>query len=479
MSTATVPAPLIATRPFRPWGPWCVLLADAAALELSLFLGWLVRMLLLDWWPVAIGPRQYQGMALGILLVVLAYHLMGLYPGYGMGPVERLRGRVWATLIVFSLLIGWDYLVQDRQWSRGILLATLGFALVLPPLAESSVRQILRQLGHDGMPVAILGAGATGALVIRSLRREPSIGLVPVAAFDDDPSKRTSPLEGVPVLGPLSAARLLNGQVRTAILAMPSLDRGRLARLVNGLHFPQVILIPDLPGLQSLWTVSRDLGGVLGLELKRNLLLASNRRLKQALDAVLGLPLFLLSLPLIAVGALWIKWRSPGPAFFSQLREGEDGRTIRIWKLRTMHVDAERVLEDRLASHPEERRLWETHYKLERDPRVIPGVGRLLRRFSLDELPQLWSVLKGEMSLVGPRPFPYYHLESFSTEFRSLRRSVPPGLTGLWQVSDRSAGSLEVQESCDSYYIRNWSPWLDLYVLARTVRAVLLPRGAY
>ena len=154
-------------------------------------------------------------------------------------------------------------------------------------------------------------------------------------------------------------------------------------------------------------------------------------------------------------------------------------KRIGVLKLRTMYKDAEKRLVDHLAENPDVRDEWERFFKLRKDPRILPGVGRFLRRTSLDELPQVLNVLRGDMSLVGPRPFPDYHLEKFDRRFCDIRSSVLPGLTGFWQISARSDGDLGVQESLDSYYIRNWSVWLDLYVMMRTFIIVIRGTGAY
>jgi lipopolysaccharide/colanic/teichoic acid biosynthesis glycosyltransferase len=222
----------------------------------------------------------------------------------------------------------------------------------------------------------------------------------------------------------------------------------------------------------------RNLGGLIGVEFTNNLLHWRNRLLKRIIDVVLGSLLLLFAVPLIALGGLCVKLFSSGPLFFNQVREGINGRLIKVRKIRTMYQDAEQRLEACLAANPELRCEWEVRYKLTHDPRIISGVGSVLRRWSVDELPQLWNVVTGEMSLVGPRPFPEYHLQQFSPAFRELRRRVRPGLTGMWQVTVRSEGDLEAQERHDTYYIRNWSVWLDLHILGRTVLAVLMGRGA-
>jgi lipopolysaccharide/colanic/teichoic acid biosynthesis glycosyltransferase len=170
---------------------------------------------------------------------------------------------------------------------------------------------------------------------------------------------------------------------------------------------------------------------------------------------------------------------SPGPVLFGQLRAGKNGRQFRMWKLRTMYPNAEARLSSYLTQNPSARAEWERHFKLRTDPRVLPAVGTFLRKTSIDELPQLWNVIRGDMSLVGPRPFPTYHLEHFTPSFQALRTHVAPGITGLWQTSARSNGDLRDQEFHDTFYIRNWSPWLDLYILSRTAYAVLTTKGAF
>jgi lipopolysaccharide/colanic/teichoic acid biosynthesis glycosyltransferase len=202
------------------------------------------------------------------------------------------------------------------------------------------------------------------------------------------------------------------------------------------------------------------------------------RRVKRIVDLTAALLLAIVIAPIVGLAAVLIKICDPGPAFYCQTRIGHGGRLFRMYKLRTMYCDAEQRLKQLIESSPEARREWEAYCKLSRDPRVLGGVGNFLRRSSLDELPQLLNVIQGDMSLVGPRPFPAYHVERFDPAFQSLRASVVPGLTGMWQVSSRSNGNLQTQEIQDTYYIEHWSPWLDVFILLKTLPAALLAHGA-
>jgi Undecaprenyl-phosphate galactose phosphotransferase WbaP len=328
----------------------------------------------------------------------------------------------------------------------------------------------------------VLGAGETARLLIRKLHERPELGMKPVACLDDDDEK-LGDCAGVPVPGGLSMAPEIaeSHGIRRLVVAMPGVERSRLVAIVerNGAPFRRITVIPDLFGLASLSVSPHDMGGVLGLEVRQNLLNPVNRVVKRTLDTLVAAVVGLAALPVMLVAAVWIKRVSPGPVFYTQVRDGHWGRQIPVRKLRSMHPGADELLDRHLSHNPAARAEWLRFYKLRDDPRVLPRIGHFLRRTSLDELPQLWSVIRGEMSLVGPRPFPDYHLDRFDPEFRRFRARVRPGLTGLWQVSARGEGDLTLQQELDTYYIRNWSLWLELDILARTVGVVLRGRGAY
>lgn len=199
---------------------------------------------------------------------------------------------------------------------------------------------------------------------------------------------------------------------------------------------------------------------------------------KRAFDLAATVVLGILVLPIIGAAGALIKIIDPGPAFYVQRRIGRDGHNIRIFKIRSMYRDSEERLEQHLKSDSAARLEWDRYFKLKNDPRVLPVLGRFIRRFSIDELPQLWNVIRGDMSLVGPRPFPPYHVKIFHPDVQRKRASVLPGLTGLWQISARSDGDVDVQQELDLLYIENASIWLDLYILLLTVPAVICGKGA-
>jgi lipopolysaccharide/colanic/teichoic acid biosynthesis glycosyltransferase len=312
----------------------------------------------------------------------------------------------------------------------------------------------------------------------------------PRALDSSPPSLRTSAppvrargmfaeVEGVPVVGDLSLAPVLSQRlkIRYAILAMPGLDSQKLLRLSEqvGGFFTHMLIIPDLFGFGSLGVPARDIGGVLGLEVQQRLLLPWSRFAKRALDV--GLTVFggLCILPLLLLIATLIKLDSRGPILYWQPRLGRDGRHFPAAKFRSMYGDGEARLQKLLESDPKLKAEYEEFHKLARDPRIT-RIGRILRKYSLDELPQLLSVLSGDMSLVGPRPYLEREVKDMEgLEIVILRAT--PGMTGMWQVSDRNTTGFSERLKMDVHYVRNWSPWLDIYILARTFEVVIRGTG--
>jgi Undecaprenyl-phosphate galactose phosphotransferase WbaP len=269
------------------------------------------------------------------------------------------------------------------------------------------------------------------------------------------------------------------GAISYAIVAMPELPRAKLLALLES-HtgaFRNLLIVPDLNGISSLGSETKDLCRQLTLEVRRSLLLPSAQIIKRMVDVVLAVLVGILVLPACLMLYLLLKLESRGPALYTQSRIGRNGKTFRIWKFRSMVQDAQSVLKEYLERHPELKSEWDRDHKLKSDPRIT-RLGRFLRKTSLDELPQLWNVLKGDMSLVGPRPIVEAEVLKYGAGYL-LYTQVTPGITGLWQVSGRNDTTYSERVALDSYYVRNWSPWLDVYVLGKTVKVVLAGEGAY
>jgi exopolysaccharide biosynthesis polyprenyl glycosylphosphotransferase len=282
---------------------------------------------------------------------------------------------------------------------------------------------------------------------------------------------------GVPHLGPIEATPQIVAEqhIDEVVFVMPPHQRAQIVRLSLQLQQHPVMLhmAPDVIDLAFARTSVQTLGGVPVISLRESTLTEPQRAFKRFFDVVASALLLVLLAPVIGLLALAIKLESPGPVFFSQERIGQHGRRFRIIKFRSMYADAEQHWRE-VARRDAEGRLL---HKNSDDPRVT-RVGRKLRRTSMDELPQLFNVLRGEMSLVGPRPeMPYVAAEYEPWQWQRFR--VPPGMTGWWQVNGRSDWPMHLHTDDDLYYIQNYSFWLDLRILLKTVGVVFRGHGAY
>lgn len=396
---------------------------------------------------------------------------MGLYPAIGVPPRTEARKSGLSTLFLFGA-----FFLAGLAWGAGAaaqwMLVIGGVThLVLTPVLRSFTRKLMARFDWWTQPLLIFGDGPAAQRLAAFYTKRPDLGLIPVLV----------PNEALEADGPGSAVRTLSSQHRAVCAAIPwdatagDPPAGLLRESFN--TFPHLLIVPDTSHALGAWKEVTDLGGVAGIRAGKGLLFPMPRAVKRVSDSTLALMLVLFCLPLFVMIALMVKLTSRGPIFYGHERIGRDRKRFRAWKFRSMHMNAGELLQQHFLEHPEAREEWAKDQKLRDDPRLTP-VGRFLRRTSLDELPQLWNVIRGDMSLVGPRPIVDNEVGKYGTEFERYM-SVPPGITGLWQVSGRNNTTYEERIRLDALYVENWSLTLDAYILGKTVGVVFTGDGAY
>jgi exopolysaccharide biosynthesis polyprenyl glycosylphosphotransferase len=455
-------------------------LADGMAVSGALFLASAIRFETF----FSGGPSRTLDYTLLTVLAtpvwIVIFWLYGLYePRQVLSPVNEFKQVFHGVLTGFVVILVADSILRlelARSWA--LIALACGFVVVAAErLAVRKVLHFLRRRGGDASRTIVLGANHEARTVARTLEREGWLGYQIIGFVDDGATPGTEVADAHTVLGPTTELKeLIEEHNATLVLvAASAYDAPKLNRLFWELQDVDVDLqiTSGTIDLMASRMIVQSVGGVPLFYVRRTGMDKAQRMLKRTLDVVVSAIGLLLLSPLLAAIALWIKIDSTGPVFFTQIRVGRDGRLFKVWKFRTMVADAEqrRAELEPLSEGPG------LLFKLKEDPRITRA-GRRLRRFSFDELPQLWNVLVGDMSLVGPRPALPAEVDQYDDWVRN-RLKVKPGMTGLWQVSGRTETSFADYVRYDLFYIQNWSLSLDLWVLWRTFRAVLSGEGAH
>jgi exopolysaccharide biosynthesis polyprenyl glycosylphosphotransferase len=454
-------------------------LADAMAVSAALLLASIIRFELLPGSPAA--RLDYALITLFSTPVWLVlFWIYRLYePRQVLSPVNEFK-QVFHGVVGGVVLIFIADSLFNLNLARGWALIALGCSLVLVAGERLVVRKTLhffRRRGGDATRTLVVGANHEGHTIARTLQRESWLGYKILGFVDDQITRGEAAGPAGEVLGTTAEIKQLidEHRVTLVLIASTAFDATRLNRLFWELQDIDVdlqITSGTIDLMASRMTV-QSVAGMPLLYVRRTGIDRTQRTIKRTID-ILGsfVGLVVLS-PVLAAFALWIRKDSPGGAFFKQERAGRDGEPFLCWKFRTMIADAEsrRAELEHLSEGPG------LLFKLKEDPRIT-AVGRRLRAWSLDELPQLWNVLRGEMSLVGPRPALPSEVEQYDDWVRN-RLKVKPGMTGLWQVSGRTDTSFSDYVRYDLFYIQNWSLALDLWIMWRTLRAVTTREGAH
>ncbi|MBW6466268.1 MAG: undecaprenyl-phosphate galactose phosphotransferase WbaP [Brevefilum sp.] len=423
-------------------------------------------------WPLIINSLVF----FVIFTVILAW-LNGLYPGFGLAAVQEMQ-KVLYVVGLAAVFLGVILFLQQlgMAFSRMIFVLTWFLSALFMMLGRFAIRNRFSRFPWWGIPMIVIGSQDRIAPVIEKLLQTRRLGFRPVYYFDpgvmaDQPISGVLPLNNQQALKDL----VIQSKIQHVVLTDPVADFDLVEFEWMRDVFPNILFILDSAPFGSLWVRTIDVHGTLAIETSYHLLNKQETIIKRVLDMILTLMLLLVSWPIFILLAALVRLDSKGPVLYTQKRLGQDGEAFDSYKFRTMYEDADEKLHELLASDAEADREYQEYHKLTNDPRVT-RVGRVLRRYSLDEMPQFINVLKGDMNLIGPRSYLPRELPDMGT-YAKIILKVKPGITGWWQVMGRNETSFKERLQLDEYYISNWSIWLDLYVIIKTAWVLIRGEG--
>ena len=459
--------------------PLILFLSDYAAVVLSEHIAVNIRNYFVTYNYLKITPFM-------MYFVVPFFYLCGMF----LKQTYMNRIQFWKVLercfaAVFygtaAIIVVLYFVKEAGNTSRFFILLNGVFVFLLVIFFRYIIKRFLCHFDVFKIPILIIGGGKTAEVLVKGIKDNYGEMYKIIGILED--YERNKELKQYPVLGGFQdAERIIKERaINNVVIAAPGLAQSDIISLVNRVQplvhnlsiVPNLIAIP-MSGIKAERFFNEK---IMLLRLKNNLASPLNRWLKYSFDFMCTLVGTILISPLFLLIAAGIYFDSPGPVIFKHVRIGKNGRAFGCYKFRTMCMDADKKLAELLANDAAARAEWERNFKLKDDPRVTK-VGKFLRKTSLDELPQIFNVIKGEMSLVGPRPVVEEELEKYG-EYLDDYFMVRPGITGMWQVNGRSDTTYEERVHMDSWYVRNWSIWIDIMLLWRTVKSVIKCEGAY
>jgi undecaprenyl-phosphate galactose phosphotransferase len=386
---------------------------------------------------------------------------------------------LWGTLLTVCGLFVTQTSSQFSRLFVGLLLISSFFLFTV---IRYVLGKILDAANLFQTPVLIIGAGLSADALVNEIKRDSGMRYA-IIGFLEDYQPKTQFIKQYPILGGFNDIEKVVQKtgVRSALIAAPGLPQRELVDLTYRAQavLEDVGIVPNLVAVPmgniDLQTFFDD--KIMVLHVKNNLSVSRNRVIKYIFDFVLSLAIMIMILPILILISILIRLDSEGEIIYKGTRIGKGGRSFRCYKFRTMYINGDTIIKQYFQQYPQKQKEWHIYRKLQDDPRVT-RIGKILRRTSLDELPQIVNVLKGDMSLVGPRP---YLPDEFlgMGESKKVILQTRPGITGYWQVNGRNNVTFKERLNMEAWYVCNWSIWIDIVLLWRTVKVVLLRKGAY